>query len=177
MRKELALHLVSTLILLVLIILIKGWFNLSYWPLVVGGLVGTFLPDVDHLIYVYFFKPEELTSQRVNYLIDKKDIGKSVSLLYETRSERKNLIFHSFYFQLLFWVLTFLVVSSSGSVFGRGVVTTFSLHLIIDQILDLRQSGNIDNWFSGGSSIIPRDKINVFIIFNLVVLGLFSLIF
>ncbi len=177
MKREIALHFVSTLILLVLIILVKGWLNISYWPVLVGGIIGTFLPDIDHLIYVYFFSPQELTSQRVVSLTEKKDIGRIVGLLYETRSERKGLIFHSTYFQLIFWILTFLVVSSSGSVFGRGLVGAFSLHLIIDQYVDLRELGSLDNWFSQIGMTITKERSTQYLIANVVVLLLLTLVF
>lgn len=173
MKRELALHFVSTLILLTLIILFKRWFNLSYWPLVVGGIVGTFLPDVDHLIYVYFTSPQELTSQRVVSLVGRSEVSRTLSLLYETRGERRNLIFHSFYFQLLFWVLTFLVISSSGSVFGRGLVAAFSLHLIVDEFVDLRALGNLENWFSQVGIFLDSQKANLYLAVNAVTLLIF----
>ena len=177
MKREIALHLVSTLILLVLIVLLKGWLDLSYWPVLVGGVVGTFLPDIDHLIYVYLLSPQDLTSQRVGYLTQKKDIGRMIALLYETRSERKNLIFHSFYFQMIFWILTFLVVSSSGSVFGRGLVAAFSLHLIVDQFMDLRQTGGLETWFSQVGIVITRERANQYLILNAVALLVMSIVF
>lgn len=136
MKRELALHFGVFVLFAILVILFKRWFDISYWPFLVGGILGTLLPDIDHLIYVYFLSPQDLTSQRVSYLLNKRDIGRSLSLLYETRSERKGLIFHSTVFQIIFWILTFLVVTSSGSIFGRGIVLAFSLHLILDQWID-----------------------------------------
>lgn len=176
MKRELALHFVSTLILLVLIILLKGWFSLSYWPLVAGGLLGTFLPDVDHLIYIYFTNPQELTSQRVVDLVSKAQTTRTISLLYETRNERKNLIFHSFYFQVLFWVLTFLVVTSSGSIFGRGLVAAFSLHLIVDEYVDLRQMGSLENWFSQVRLTLSKERATLYLLGNVVLLLIFSVL-
>lgn len=176
MKREIALHFVSTLILLVLIILFKRWFNLSYWPVIVGGVVGTFLPDIDHYIYVYFLAPQDLTSQRVGSLVAKKDVGRSISLLYETRAERKNLIFHSFYFQMIFWVLAFLVISSSGSVFGRGLVGAFALHLILDQFVDLRQTGSLENWFSQINISLTKERATQYIGVSLAVLLLLVVI-
>ena len=119
-----------------------------YWPFVLGGLFGIILPDVDHILYVYFIKPQDLSSQRVNYLVNKKELIRGVELLYETRNERKGLIFHSILFQLIFLVLTFWIVSSSGSFFGMGLTLSFALHLSVDQLIDITELGNLDNWFS-----------------------------
>lgn len=106
------------------------------------------LPDIDHLIYVYFIKPTDLTSQRINYLVNKKSLSRSVELLYETRSERRGLIFHTIFFQAIFFVLTFWMLSSSGSYFGRGLVLSFILHLSVDQLMDLNDDKSLDNWFT-----------------------------
>jgi hypothetical protein len=79
-------------------------------------------------------------------LVGKKDLRRGVELLYETRGERRGLIFHTVFFQLIFLVLTFWMMSSSGSLFGKGLVLSFALHLSIDQIVDLTEVGNFDNW-------------------------------
>lgn len=146
MRRELFLHLSIWFIFFVLVTLVNRFFSLGYWPFWVGGLIGVFLPDLDHLIYVYFVMPHELTSQRVNDLVEKRQIWRSVQLLYETRSERRGLIFHTIFFQIIFLVLTFWMISSSGSLFGRGLALSFALHLSVDQIMDIRVLGSLDNW-------------------------------
>ena len=127
--------------------------SLGYWPFWIGGAIGTILPDIDHLIYIFFLNPHELTSQRVNYLIKKKEVARARTLLYETKSERRNMIFHSFVFQVIFMLLTFLIISSSDSVFVYGIVLAFSLHFLVDQFIDLIDNKNLNNWgqlISGG---------------------------
>ncbi len=146
MKRELFIHFAFWFSFFVFISIIHKYFNFSYWPFWLGGIVGTILPDLDHLIYFYFVRPQDLTSQRVGYLVNKKEIGRSVELLYETRNERKDLIFHSIFFQLIFLVLTFWMMSSSGSYFGRGLVLAFALHLSIDQIIDLTELKSFENW-------------------------------
>jgi hypothetical protein len=146
MRRELFIHLAFWFSFFVLISIFKNFLNLSYWPFWVGGLIGVILPDLDHLIYVYFIKPTDLTSQRVNYLVNKRQIWRSIQLLYETRSERRGLVFHTIFFQVIFLVLTFWMMSSSSSPFGRGLVLSFALHISIDQLVDLVEIKNLNNW-------------------------------
>jgi hypothetical protein len=146
MRRELFIHLSFWFSFFVLLSLVKHFLSLSYWPFWVGGAIGVFLPDLDHLIYVYFIKPTDLSSQRVNYLINKKQLRRSIELLYETRSERNGLIFHTIFFQIIFLVLTFWIMSSSSSLFGRGLVLSFALHISIDQLVDLVDMKNLGNW-------------------------------
>jgi len=146
MKRELFLHFAFWFSFFVFVTITGGLMDIRYWLFWVGGIVGTLLPDIDHLLYIYL-KPQELTSQRVNFLLDKREIKRIVTLLYETRSERRDLIFHTIFFQLIFLILTFWMVTSSGSLFGKGMVLAFALHLSIDQIVDLTEMKSFDNWF------------------------------
>lgn len=130
MKKEIIKNLVYFLIYFLLITLANRLFSFSHYLLYVGGLVGLFMPNLDHLLYVFVFKPYELTSQRVKTFISQKQYKEALTLLYDTRSERYDLIFHSINFQIIFTILTFWVISSSGSWFGKGLVLSFYLTLV-----------------------------------------------
>ena len=172
MRRELFLHFAFWFAFFIFTSLAKQQFTLSYWPFWLGGILGIFLPDLDHLIYAYFVKPQELTSQRVGYLINKNDIKRTVELLYETRSERNGLIFHTVFFQIIFLILTFWIWSSSGSLFGKGLVLSFALHLLVDQIVDLTETGSFDNWQKDLPFKFDLDKAKIYWLVNLIlVLG------
>ena len=134
MRRELFIHFSFWFSFFVLISIFKHYLSLNFWPFWLGGVIGTFLPDIDHLIYVLFLSPQELTSQRIGFLWNKKEYKRMIELLYETRSERRGLVFHTIFFQLIFLVLTFWILSSSASLFGRGLVLSFALHLSVDQL-------------------------------------------
>ena len=147
MKKEIFIHFAFLISFLIFVSLFKNYFSLSFWPLWVGGIVGTILPDVDHFIYILFLKPNELTSRRANSMLEKRSIMETLKFLAETRYERTKIIFHTASFQLIFILLTFWVLTSSGSIFGRGLVLAFLLHLVIDQSVDFNQMGNLSNWF------------------------------
>jgi len=176
MKKELFIHYSFLISLFIFISLAKSWMGLSYWPFWVGGIIGNFLPDLDHFIYVYFLKPHELTSQRVGYMMEKRNLSRSLRLLIETRSERTKLIFHSGLFQLIFIVLAFLVVTSSGSLFARGVVLAFFLHLLVDQAVDLVETGNMVNWTGGHSLEISKNQAKTYWLIMFLVLLLLSFV-
>ncbi len=148
MKRELFIHFSFWFFLFVFVAIAKHYLALDFWPFWVGGLIGVILPDIDHLIYVYFVKPTDLTSQRVNYLLNKKQLSRSIDLLYETRDERKGLVFHTIFFQLIFFTLTFWMFSSSNSLFGRGMTLSFLFHMSVDQLIDLNDIGSLDNWFT-----------------------------
>jgi len=146
MRRELFIHFSFWFSFFVLISLFKHFFALSYWPFWLGGAIGVLMPDLDHLIYIFFMNPQELTSQRVGFLWNRKEFKRLIELLYETRSERRGLIFHTIFFQAIFLILTFWIMSSSNSLFGKGLVLSFALHLSIDQLVDLTEMKNLSNW-------------------------------
>jgi len=175
MKKEFVRHLLVLIILLTVTILIKRWFSLSCWPYVVGGIIGTILPDLDHFLYLYL-NPQELTSQRSLYMSRKGQFLATLRLLAETRSERKNLIFHTFIFMAIFLVLTIFVLTSSASIFGRGLVLAFYLHLSIDALVDWRETGALENWFRNFPVSIAQDKLGLLVLANLILVFLLAVL-
>ncbi len=177
MRKEFFVHFSFLISFLIFTSLIKGWINLSYWPLWLGGAIGTILPDLDHLIYIFFLRPYELTSQRATRLISEKEVVRTLELLAETRYERKDLIFHTLLFQIIFLILAFWVVTSSGNLFGRGLVLAFSLHLTIDQIVDLMETGGLANWFKNIPFTLNKENAIRYCAVVLILILIFGIIF
>lgn len=158
MRKELFIHFAFLISFFIFVTLINKWFSLSFWPFWLGGLIGTLLPDLDHVIYALYLKPQDLTSQRVSNMLQKREIWETIKFLSETRQERTKLIFHTATFQIIFLILTFWLVTSSGSIFGQGLVLAFALHLAIDQIVDINETGGLTNWFRNFPFWNPKDK-------------------
>lgn len=174
MKKELFVHLSFLFSLLVFVSIFRGYLSFSYWSLWLGALIGTILPDLDHLLYVFFLKPQELTSQRVSYMLAKRNLWGSLNLLAETRSERTKLIFHTATFQLIFVVLAFFVLTSSGNILGRGLVLAFFLHLVLDQAVDFSETGSLDNWFKNFPLSLDVRKQKIYWWGSLVVLLILS---
>lgn len=146
MRREVFVHFAFWFSLFVLISVFRNYLSLIYWPFWVGGIIGTVLPDIDHLVYIFFLSPQELTSQRVGFLLKNKEVLRIASLLFETRGERKNLVFHTFFFQIIFFILTFFIMTSSISLLVRGIVLSFCIHLLVDQLTDIFELKNLANW-------------------------------
>lgn len=131
MKREIINHFIYYFAYFVLLTIINSLYSLNYWPLYLGGLFGLFMSYLDHLFYVFVYNPQELTSIRVQTLIKQKQYKEVLILLYNTKDERKDLIFHTVLFQIIFAILTFWVVTSSGNLFGRGLVLGYFLSLTI----------------------------------------------
>lgn len=178
MKKELIYHYTSLLIFFLLITLYKRWFTspvyLFFW---LGGAIGTLLPDLDHLIYTLISRPQELTSQRVKSLLNEKQYLKAIDLLVTTRHERSMPIFHTAFFQILFLIFSFFIISSSGSLFGTGLVLAFSLHLALDQTKDFFELGHINNWFQNLNLKLDHKDSSFYIFIYVLFIFLISFIF
>lgn len=158
MKKQLLIYYATFILLFALISLSRGWFSAPFLAFWLGGALGVILPDIDHIIYIYLLKPHELTSQRAARMISRREIWSTLNLLATTRTERTSLVFHNAMFQLVFSAFAFFVITSSTSLFGRGVVVAFLLHLLVDQYLDFNQLGSISHWTRGLNISLNREK-------------------
>ena len=102
-----------------------------------GGLVGMFLLEIDHLFYLLLIRPYELTSLRLRRLLDQHRFKEALVLLVDTRQERIKLSFHHALFQVVLLVLALFVLTSTISLFGAGLVMGMILHLLKDELGDL----------------------------------------
>lgn len=177
MKKELATHFSFLIALFILVSLFRGWLSLNFAAFWIGGIIGSLLPDFDHLIYAYFIRPHEVTSQRVASLVSQQKFLKTWELLALTRGERRELIFHTAHFQLIFVVFAFFVVTSTSGLLGRGIVVAFLLHLLIDQIVDLKEVGTLEHWFSKLPIRLDREDRRWYLIGNGVLILLFGFLF
>ena len=88
-------------------------------------------------------------------------------LLYDTKKERRDLIFHTVEFQVIFTILTFWVVTSSGSLFARGLVLGYFLSLTIF---------NLKKFIDKELILSDKDKTRTYFIFQVLALFIFSLL-
>lgn len=178
MKKEFTVHFGSLLVFFLLISLARGWYSgfvyLYFW---LGGIVGVLLPDLDHILYSLFLRPTEFTSQRTAYLLKNKRWANALGLLVLTKHERTYTVFHSYLFELVAIILMILVITSSGSLFGRGMVLGIMLHLLLDQFMDLQELNSLGRWQQKISLKLEKDQeVLLWLIVSLVVL-VFAFIF
>lgn len=147
LARELKSHFIVTFTWLWLISLLR--FNLhTPWQtqlpvfliLWLGGFVGTMLPDLDQLVYVFFSHPEDYNSLRAKRDLDQGNVKETLTLLADTAGERTKLVFHNALFQVVLVILCFFVLSSTNNIFGKGLVMAMFLHVLKDEVELLRSS-------------------------------------
>src|SRR4030042_6465599 len=147
MKKDLITHFSFFIALFALIVVFKQWFELRYIPFVIGGILGTLLPDIDYLVHSYFLYPNESVSKEIVSLVGKRKFFQTWNYMVENRKLAKDLLIHSSIFQIIFAIFALIIITSSGSLLGFGIVLAFMLHLFIDQLADLIENKNVENWY------------------------------
>lgn len=141
LKKKIRSHLLVTFVWLVVITLLRWHWHWNLILLWLGGLVGTFLLDIDHLLYTLVIYPQEVTSMRVKSLVQQRRYKDTLILLADTENERVKLSFHNAIFQLVLYILCFFVLTSTGSLFGAGLVMAMALHLLMHELTLLLRGG------------------------------------
>lgn len=165
------LHFIYLTSFFALIIVLKSWYDVfKVLPFIIGGLLGTFLPYLDYLIYGFITKSGnkvDMTQVKLN----KVSIFSTINQYYSDRSVANELIMHSALFQSVLAVFVLFVISSSGSLLARGIVLSLSLHLILDQVKQYLETKNLDSWFSTFPVVLESNQKLLFVILNIFILG------
>lgn len=133
LKKEISSHFLVTLLWLAVISLLRWYLRWNLLWLWSGALVGTFLIDIDHIIYWFFTYPEKQDSKIAKVLWQKRDFKGLLLLLERYHDTHTRLIFHSALFQVIFLLFSFYIFTSSGSLFASGLVAGINLHLLKDE--------------------------------------------
>jgi hypothetical protein len=176
MKKELLPQFLFLAIYFLLITLVKRWFSILYLPFWIGGFVGMFLPYIDHLIYIYFLRPQEEVSGRLKLMLSQRKFKSAFEFFVGINGKGTRKIFHTVHFQLIFLTLTLLVVTSSDSLFGIGLVLGFALHLWTTQLKDFMNDKTITDWFEKVGVMLDREKQMWYLGINGVVLLILGLL-
>jgi hypothetical protein len=166
---------IAVIVLLIVLTLVKKWFNFSSALVWLGVLVGYYLPFFDHLFYAYIVRPDLEISRNIRSLVSIKKIKKLITYVNETKDQRDKLIIHTAYFQMIFSLLTFFILSSSMSLFGRGLVYGFCLKLLTEELYEYFDKKDLSRWFAEMNIKPDTHATRVYLYANGLVLLIFSL--
>jgi len=120
-------------VIVVLKFFLRGFFlifNLSLVLLLLGGAFGMMVSWVDRLIWVYYTRPKDSLSVKVKGLIKDKKVWEAFETLKSRGHEQDKLAMSNVLFLAVWCVLSFFVMSSSPSWFGKGVIMGIGLSLV-----------------------------------------------
>lgn len=130
LKKKIGLRLVATGTWLVVVSLVRWRWQWDLVELWLGGAIGTFFLEIDHVLYLFAY-PDEPVSFRAREYFRQNKLKEVFFLLFNTAGERVRLTFHSAFFQVIFWVTCLFVLTSTGSLFGAGLVLAAGLRLLV----------------------------------------------
>ena len=127
-------HLIPSLVYFALIVLFNiGHFRtIDFIFLAVGGFLGTYLIDIDHIIYALITKPDHPSSQEFRKILSQKKYFQALIALVRSHLNHTELPFHNAIFIPIWALFCFFILSSSGSIFASSLVMAMYLHLLKD---------------------------------------------
>ncbi|MBN1263630.1 MAG: hypothetical protein JW991_04715 [Candidatus Pacebacteria bacterium] len=132
---------------LCLITLLRWQFHWQLVFLWLGGFLGLLIYNLDHVTYLLWQNPEGETAVRFRQLTTQRRFKEAFALLTDTCGERKRLVGHSVVFQATLLAVSFFAVSSTNSLFGKGLVMAMLLYSLINQGMLLANGSSLANWF------------------------------
>ena len=121
------------------------WYQ--YLFLFSGLSIGSFLLDIDHLLYWLFLNPNIEESRLAQIAFKKHDFISLLKLLESTHHKHTSLIFHHFFFQVVLAAISIFIFTSSNNIFIKGLILALNIHLLVDEINDFRSDKNhLQDW-------------------------------
>jgi hypothetical protein len=134
----------TTFIAIMAMLLIKDPIDII--SVALACLLGTFVMDLDYIMYAYFTDPIEDFSHTLKGYIKHGDYPNAISYVYYHRDEVKEKTLQSVLFQVVLAALTFFMIFAPLNLFTRTIViATFanSLYRLAERLAEEKH----DDWF------------------------------
>lgn len=119
---------------------------LSIISILLGATLGYFIPDTEALINAFYTEPNHHVSTMLRSYYKERKFKLLRFYWLQNRHEYSNLIIFSAFFQLVFFVFAFYIVTSSASLFASMLVLAVLARLFYEQYKDYKK-GQLDKWF------------------------------
>ncbi|PIV07807.1 hypothetical protein COS53_00380 [Candidatus Shapirobacteria bacterium CG03_land_8_20_14_0_80_35_14] len=116
---------------------------LNYIYLLLGLSLGSYLLDIDHLIYWLYLKPNLEESRLAGIAWKKGDWRSLLKLLKITESQHLSLIFHHYFSQVILTIFSFFIFTSTSNIFIKSLLLAINIHLLIDEIISFKNNPKI----------------------------------
>ena len=139
-----------------LIGLVWAWFlremwDVFSWKITLLAVFGSFLPDIEHLIYFFVSGKKDEYSKQVKAFFKAHEWRVLTSFVETGHKYNTNLSYHNVYFVVFLLILTILCFLFDWEVW-MAVLGAMVLHYLFDIFDDYRTLGYLnDNWKRWGS--------------------------
>lgn len=132
-------------IVIVVLRLESNFLNITY--IILGSFLGTFLLDLDYLVFAFFAEPNHHTSIRIKEFVAQRNYLGVFGYIATHKDSFPRPTLHSAFFQVILAVTVFYVLTSSDSIFGKAFVLSGFLQSVFYLGDMWMRERNVDKWF------------------------------
>jgi len=104
--------------------------------IILGGIVGWFLPVLDKIAYIYILHPEAQISQYLKWQLEERQFKAFWETLKRRQGELDKLTTRGILFQAAWLVLAIFTVTSVPGWFGRALVMILGIRILLEEWRD-----------------------------------------
>lgn len=136
---------------------------------VLGCLLGTFVLDMEYIMYAYILEPQSEFAKTVFGYIKYKDFNNLVEFINQHKGEVKDKALNSALFQAIIVPMAIFVVYASTSLFIKAFVLSV-LASSIYKLIEAYFEGKSDDWFWAIRSRPKKEGVILYIVALITVL-------
>jgi len=111
-----------------------------------GSFLGTFILDLDYIIYSYFMEPTKNFSKTLTAFIKHKDLNNALKYIEFNKTDVKDKTLHSALFQIILAIFCVFVVSSEVTYLLKALVLSILCNSIY-RLIEAHFNNQITDWF------------------------------
>ncbi|OGC38854.1 hypothetical protein A3K42_00455 [candidate division WWE3 bacterium RBG_13_37_7] len=134
-----------------------------------GSFLGTFVLDIDYLIYAYVLEPARDFSKTLKGFVQHADLSNALMYIEYHKNELGDKTLNSALFQIIFALFAIFVSASPASLFIKALVLSTCGNSIY-RLWEAYLKGGINEWFWAFKSKPNKQGI---ILYSLILLGIF----
>ncbi|MFZ2663762.1 MAG: metal-dependent hydrolase [Patescibacteria group bacterium] len=120
--------------------------NYNYSKIVSFSIIGSILPDIDHLLYIFWYKKKEDYAKDARAFLKKYHIKAYINFVKENHKKLTDVYSHNLFTVLLFTAFCHLYFSEE-KVLGVTLCLSIIFHLLFDVVEDFLLLGKLNsNW-------------------------------
>jgi len=161
--------LISATLTIVLLALgvVRGSWNIV--EVVVGCFLGTFILDMEYILYAYIFEPESDFGKSILGYVKFKDFKNLITFINQHKDDVKEKSLNSVLFQAILIPVSVFVVYSSASFFIKSFVLSVFANSIY-KLIECYFEGKTNDWFWAIKGKPKKEGVIAFIILLILVL-------
>jgi hypothetical protein len=134
-----------------------------------GLIIGTFLLDIEYILYPYLFEPNADFSKSIFAYIKHKDFSSLIGFINEHKNDIKDKSLNSALFQVIIAPLSIFIVYSNASYFIKTLVLSMFANSIYT-LMEAYFEGKTKEWFWALKGTPKKEGVILFIGAMMVVL-------